>query len=78
MWKNFRTWQKATFVLLLSVVIIVVFLYGYAFLYDYLYAKNFPTIYITAYSTKNDPTRFSDPASSLTVEIANVLQRLVS
>ena len=77
-WRSLKTWQKATFALVIFAVAITIFLYGYAFLYDYLYAQNFPQIPVTAYSTKNDPTKFSDPAASLTVEIANVLQRLVS
>jgi len=77
-WGSLKTWQKTTFTLVIFVAVVITFLYGYAFLYDYLYAKNFPQIPVTAYSTKNDPTRFSDPAASFIVEMANVLQRLVS
>jgi hypothetical protein len=77
-WGSLKVWQKTVFALVIFAVAITVFLYGYAFLYDYLYAKNFPQIPVTAYSTKSDPTKFSDPVASLTVEIANALQRMLS
>jgi len=77
-WQNLKTWQKATAVITLSVVIIIIFLYGYAFLYDYFYSKNFPQIPISTYATKFDPTKFSDPTASLFVEMANVLEKILS
>jgi len=77
-WHNLKTWQKTAAVIMLSVVIIIIFLYGYAFLYDYFYSKNFPQIPITTYATKFDPTKFSDPAASFIVEMANVLEKALS
>lgn len=77
-WKDLKTWQKAATAVVLSMIIVVVFLYGYAFLYDYLYAKNFPQIPVTTFTTKYDPTKFSDPSASLIVEMANVLDKALS
>jgi hypothetical protein len=77
-WHNLETWQKTTIIITLSVVIVIAFLYGYAFLYDYFYSKNFPQIPITTYATKFDPTKFSDPAASFIVEMANVLEKILS
>jgi hypothetical protein len=77
-WHNLETWQKTILVTTLSVVIIIVFLYGYAFLYDYFYSKNFPQIPISTYATKFDPTKFSDPTASFIVEMANVLEKALS
>lgn len=77
-WNNLKKWQKVVFVSVLSIIVVVVFLYGYAFLYDYFYSKNFPQIPITTYAAKLDPTKFSDPASSFVVEMANVLERFLS
>jgi len=77
-WQNLKIWQKTTLVTTLSIVIIIVFLYGYAFLYDYFYSKNFPQIPITTYTTKFDPTKFSNPAASFIVEMANVLEKALS
>jgi len=77
-WQNLKTWKKIAVVVTLSVITVIVFLYGYAFLYDYFYSKNFPHISISTYATKFDPTKFSDPAASFIVEMANVLERILS
>ena len=77
-YSDLKRWQKIATVVTLSIIIVVVFLYGYAFLYDYFYSKNFPQIPISTYATKFDPTKFSDPAASFIVEMANVLERVLS
>jgi uncharacterized protein (DUF58 family) len=71
-------WKKTATVIILSIIIIIIFLYGYAFLYDYLYAKSFPQISITAYISKFDPTEFSDKTISFVVELANALKEAIS
>ena len=70
--------KRITILVVLSAVIIITFLYGYAFLYDYFYSKNFPQIPVTAYAAKFDPTKFSDQAISFVVELANSLKEAIS
>jgi hypothetical protein len=77
-WGNLKVWQRIAVVISLLAVIIIVFLYGYAFLYDYFYSQNFPTIYLTAYSSEFDPTKFTDTTISFIVEMANALKAAIT